>query len=465
MAGSVGIRELSRALPRKVGSQKIEFDREDYALRLQRLRERMSAAGLSHVLVFADREHFANMEYLIGYDPRFEEALLLVSLEERLTLFVGNEGLGYAAALTLTIDLVLYQHFSLQGQPRQRLQPLADLLLQAGLTARSTLGVIGYKYFLETELPGAEHRYDLPSYVLEEITAVVPAERMINATAILTGMPDGLRLCLQSAREIAHYEYIASRCSEKIRRMLYAIKPGISEIELSEAAGLDGLPQQVHAMINFDEEHVSSGLRSPNDRRLRLGEVAGICLGPRGALVSRVGVACYDEASLSTELAGSIAAFYQRHWRVVVSWYEQLQLGVSCGSIYADLEPELQALGVSLNPGHYIAADEWVNAPFAKGSSVTLQSGNYLQSDIIASSVNPCRVSIMEDGAVLADLAMRTELSEQYPECMARIVERRAFMDEVLGIRLDEAVLPLSNLCGAYFPYLLDPTKVFTLVR
>ena len=40
-------------------------------------------------------------------------------------------------------------------------------------------------------------------------------------------------------------------------------------------------------------------------------------------------------------------------------------------------------------------------------------------------------------------------------------MERRAFMGDVLGIRLKPEVLPLSNLAGAMPPYWLSPDRVF----
>ena len=38
----------------------------------------MDARGYDHVVVWADREHSANLAYLSGFDPRFEEAVLIV---------------------------------------------------------------------------------------------------------------------------------------------------------------------------------------------------------------------------------------------------------------------------------------------------------------------------------------------------------------------------------------------------
>jgi hypothetical protein len=44
--------------------------------RLERLRERARRAGYDVLVVWADREHSANLAWLSGFDPRFEEALL-----------------------------------------------------------------------------------------------------------------------------------------------------------------------------------------------------------------------------------------------------------------------------------------------------------------------------------------------------------------------------------------------------
>src|SRR5512138_980907 len=67
--------------------------------RIERLYARAREAGFSTVVVYADREHAANLAYLTGYDPRFEEALLICNIEtdQKPMLLVGNEGLGYTA--------------------------------------------------------------------------------------------------------------------------------------------------------------------------------------------------------------------------------------------------------------------------------------------------------------------------------------------------------------------------------
>jgi len=49
------------------------------------------------VAVYADREHFANIAFLSGFEPRFEEALLLLGPDRRHVLMVGNECESYTA--------------------------------------------------------------------------------------------------------------------------------------------------------------------------------------------------------------------------------------------------------------------------------------------------------------------------------------------------------------------------------
>ena len=63
-----------------------------YQDRMERLRKRRER-GLDQV-VYADREHSANLSYLTGFDPRFEEALLVVGDDDEPAILVGNECCG-----------------------------------------------------------------------------------------------------------------------------------------------------------------------------------------------------------------------------------------------------------------------------------------------------------------------------------------------------------------------------------
>eukprot|EP01035_Chromulina_nebulosa_P055744 gene55744-76409_t len=51
-----------------------ELSRAIYAARLDALGRARRAAGIDTLLIYADREHSANLAWLTGFDPRFEEA-------------------------------------------------------------------------------------------------------------------------------------------------------------------------------------------------------------------------------------------------------------------------------------------------------------------------------------------------------------------------------------------------------
>ncbi len=68
---------------------------------LARLRERADASGYDRLVVYADREHSANLAYLTGFDPRFEEAVLVLGPADEPAILVGNECQGMAAQAPL----------------------------------------------------------------------------------------------------------------------------------------------------------------------------------------------------------------------------------------------------------------------------------------------------------------------------------------------------------------------------
>src|SRR6516164_3783807 len=63
--------------------------------RVDNLRARMDEAKLTHIIVYGDREHFANLTWLTGFDPRFEEALLILRTGADPLIIVGTECESY----------------------------------------------------------------------------------------------------------------------------------------------------------------------------------------------------------------------------------------------------------------------------------------------------------------------------------------------------------------------------------
>lgn len=441
-----------------------KMERQDYEDRLSRLRNRMKDHQISHAVVYGDQVHFANLQYLIGHDPRFEEALLIVSQDQEPTLIVGNEGFAHSFQSPVPLKRLVYQNFSLQGQPRDELIPLSQLFHECGIGPHCRVGVIGFKYFSDIHLRDAEHRSDVPAYVLEELYELLNRKQVINFTSVMTHCDQGLRTVLTTAGEIAFYEAACHRSSNAVIRMLHALRPGISELELCTEGRFDGSPLIMHPFMGFGDEHVSIGLHSPSQRRLSAGELIMLCYGIRGSLVCKSGLAIDGPEALTGPLSDCLETFYKPFFRAITTWYEALSVGASCGEIY---EKVMAIIGdrdlfhVVLNPGHNISDDEWTNSPFFPHSTSRLRSGVYLQSDMIASKPKPHLQAILEDGVVVAGPELRRELEQQYPDVFSRIMERKRKMREILGIRVGEDVLPLSNCQGVLHPFLLDPFTFF----
>ena len=104
-----------------------------YGERLERLRARMEARRYDRLVVWADREHSANVSYLTGFDPRFEDAVLIVTLDGDPAVLVGNENFATAEAAPLPLRCVRFQDLSLPGQPRDASLPLTTILGAEGI--------------------------------------------------------------------------------------------------------------------------------------------------------------------------------------------------------------------------------------------------------------------------------------------------------------------------------------------
>lgn len=449
----------------EVSAPEIVFEKEDYLQRLELLRNRMVEKGFSHVLIYGDREHFAHIDYFSGFDCRFEEGLLIVRDNGSVAIAVGNEGVSQTYQIPYPFTRYLYQNFSLQGQPRGSQEKMSVILEKCGVTSQSKVGVVGYKYFNPADLEGDPDRsFDVPAYLLKEIFQAATPEQVFNFTREITGFPNGIRMTLRTAKEIAWIESAGNRTAAVMRRMIKALKPGLSERETA-VLGKPGFdPVSMHPLVNFGAEKVRIGVASPTDRTLQLGEVCGICYATRGNLTSRVGVAAYDESTVAPEIQPHLD-FYRYFWQTVAAWGESARVGADCDELYHTVMDRLgnEEYGMVLNPTHYSGADEWNNSSFFEGSPYKIHDGSHIQVDMIAGRDNPVMTAICEDCVVVAGESLRGALAKEYPCVFARIQERRRMIRQELGISLHEDILPMSNLNFVYFPYLLNPDVVFAL--
>src|SRR3989337_2732472 len=122
-----------------------ELDRDIYAARLEQLLARMAKQGLDVLVIYGDREHVANISWVTGHDPRFEEAICIIVPGRTPTLLAGNEGYPYAEIASASFERVLCQPWSLMGQPRDKYRDLASILREAGVKKDMRIGLAGWK--------------------------------------------------------------------------------------------------------------------------------------------------------------------------------------------------------------------------------------------------------------------------------------------------------------------------------
>ncbi|MFO1500756.1 MAG: hypothetical protein U1G07_20615 [Verrucomicrobiota bacterium] len=415
------------------------------------------------LLVYADREHSANLSYLTGFDPRFEEALLLLSSEGRRKLLVGNECLGYLPDIqALGLEVELFQEFSLMGQARSESRPLLAILRDFKIGSGQRVGCAGWKYFQGSLVPGGAQAIDLPAYIVDAVRSLVEdADRLVNATGLFMDVRRGLRL-INEPEQIAYFEYAAGITSGGVLRVLQSFRSRVTEQSLEKHLDSLGLPLSCHRMISFGEK-AARGLASPSSRRAQLGDPYTVGFGVQGALNCRAGAIARD----ARDLPDATREFYPRlaanYFQVVTTWYESVRVGAATSAIVRSVE-QTRDKGLyrfAVNPGHYLHLDEWVHSPFSADSDVVLASGMMLQMDIIPISLGPFCCANAEDGVVLADATLRGALSAQFPQMWRRIQARRMFMENSLGIELHESVLPLCNTPGWFPPYGLDLDTIF----
>lgn len=431
---------------------------ETMKARLNNVLSAMQQQGLSSLVIYADKEHGGNFEYLSGFIPRFEEALLVVSSNGELTYIMGNENLKLVPHARNGGACLHAPVFSLPNQPMKHHQPLQNLLAMAGVTASQKTGVAGWKLF-RIDPQTDPYSFDVPAFILDAVrNAAGGKENVVNATALFIAPENGAR-CINNANEVAFYEYGANLASSSLMAALDAIAPGKSEKEVGQLLAGDGQQNNV-IMIAATGDRFAHASLYPSDKVIRHGDKFSLTVGYKGGLSSRAAYVVASEEELPQDVADWLPRLAIPYYHTVVTWLENLHIGMRGGDLYRLVEETLEqkTWNWHLNPGHLVADEEWLCSPVYPDSTVPLASGMLFQIDIIPSLPGYGGSSI-EDTVALADETLRRELESQYPQVWQRMVARKKYLAEVLKIRLSDDVIVLSNTVGYLRPFLLDKTR------
>jgi Xaa-Pro aminopeptidase len=433
--------------------------RATLAARLALVRDAMEAAGLDALAIYGDREHSANLLWTSGFDPRFEEALMLVLPEGAPLLLAGNECLAYTAASPAVdagdIEVAHCASFSLLSQPRS--SDRIEVLLDRALPRGGRIGTVGWKYWSAEEVGDPDHALDLPSLLADLLRA--RADDVVNATALFMHPGTGLRSVV-SVDDIARLEFANHMAAAAVRRIAFALREGMSDFDAVEAGRIGGLPLGCH--VTFATGARPFGLSGPTGERLEKGRPLSFNVCHWGANVCRAGWVAEGSGDLPEDARDYVEAFVGPYLEAMNLWCGLMRPGVPGGEVQAAMDAALPGFGVTLNPGHLIGTDEWISSPIFPGSDLPIRSGMAMQMDVIPE--HPVYASTrMEDGYVIADAELRAMLEETHPMVAARVEMRRGFLRDVAGFDLPDTLLPLADTCGVVAPFLLAPRKLAVL--
>jgi hypothetical protein len=428
-----------------------------YEARVAALIERADA---DWVAVYADREHLANITFLTGFEPRFEEALLLLGRNGERIIATGNESIDYTPVTILPNTRgVLAQSFSLMGQDRSKAADLVAVLRDCGIASGQSIALVGWKYLAEGEWSEKAPTFFVPAFVVDSLRASIgPSGPLNDATPILMNPVDGLR-AIVDADEIAQIEWGSARSSAAVWKIMQGAKPGMSELECAALMGYSGEPLSCHVMMtSASAPDDVIGLRSPSARPISAGDGVTAAVGFWGGLSCRAGLMAEHDAAFLEKAAAYFGGLR--------SWYESVDIGVAGKTIVVAVEAALAPSGLrpALNPGHLISHDEWMNTPIRPGSEDVIQSGMIFQVDIIPVPMAAGQILNCEDGVVIADAQLRAQIAEAHPEVYARMQARRDFVRDVLGIPLKDCILPLSSTPLCFAPFWARPGHLLTAV-
>ncbi len=429
--------------------------------RMAQVRTAMADRGLDALVVYGDREHAANMSWVTGFDPRFEEALLVLTAD-RATLLVGNECQPYTQISPLVragrIAVELVPSLSLISQSRKGkriAQALADLI-----PVGAKVGAAGWKYFGADEMDDPASALDLPAFLADPLRRV--AGSVVNVTDMFMHPGHGLR-CAVGAADIARLEFANHMAAKALTRMAFGLKEGMTDFAAFAAAGVGGLPLGCHATFATGAM-ADQGMSGPTGQVIRAGSPLSFNVCHWGSNICRSGWAARSAADLPVAAQDYVATFAGPYVAAMSLWCSLMRPGVSGDEVWAQIMTALpfERFGITLNPGHLIGMDEWISSPIFETSDLPLRSGMAFQMDVIP--VHPVYGSTrMEDGYVIADAALRGDLMTGFPAVAARCAARAGFTRDVIGMDVPDTLLPLADTCGIVAPFLLDPAQVIVL--
>lgn len=431
--------------------------------RKEKILTNMRDANISSLIIYADKEHGGNFEYLTGFIPRFEEALQILNVDGSSTLILGNENFNKVSKSLTKSNGVLCPLFSLPNQPMGGFKPVAHYLKDVEIDDSQFVGLVDWK-LLSNEYESFHNSSSMPSYIVEGIKEVVDGNKVVNATQIYIHPQRGARTT-NNANEMARYEYGSSLASDAILDAMNHLQEGCSELEIGNLLQIDGQTPNVVTISAFGKRFEQANVY-PTSKKLKSGDAVALTVSYKGGLSSRSGFAVNNLEELEVVQKGYLDNMVIPYFEAYVFWLENLKIGVNGHDFYTKFNsvyPQSK-FGWELNPGHLTSDEEWLSSPFFENSTSIVRSGMIFAVDFIPIMEGYNGVSA-ESTVAIADETLRNEIKSEYPDLWDRIENRKKYIREIIGIELSDEILPLTSTLGYYRPFLLNTREALVVIK
>lgn len=434
------------------GLEPVELTDETIKKRKEDVLYKMNKDGFDAIVIYADLEHGSNFEYLVGFLPRFEEALLVLHSNGKAFLALGNENLNKAEKSRINAEAIHIPHFSLPNQPMNTNNTIVELLKKTKIDKAKKIGLVGWKHFT-SKTENNQFLYDIPYYIVDALKSIGTA-KFVNATYMFIG-ENGVRTT-NNANEFAHYEFGAALAGNCLLNAVRAIKEGMLEMEVASKLEMYGQRHSVVTIMASGPRFVKANMY-PRFNKIERGDPISITVGYKGGLQSRCGFAISDESELPKGQEDYLDIIVKPYFNAVKTWLENIHIGMIGAELYELIEDVLpkEKYGWSLCPGHLCADEEWLSSPIYANSNEIIKSGMLFQIDIIPSIEGYNGISC-ESGILIANEQLRKDIQRYYPQIWKRILKRRSYMIKELGIQISEEIIPTSIATAYCQPFLLN---------
>lgn len=343
----------------------------------------MEKSEIDTLVIYCDLEHGGNFSYLTGFVTRFEESLLVLHQTGEAFLVLGNENTKMVDYSRIEAELIHTPLFSLPDQPMDNEKPLTEVLTNAKISKGKKVGLVGWKMFTSEE--DNYQIQDLPAFIVSSIVELVGEDAVSNRTDLFIHSDYGVR-SLNTANEVAYYEFGSSLASDCVMNAIDEVEVGKTEMEIGNHLVKYGQPNNV-IPIAATGERFENAYIYPTDKQVKLGDKMSITTGFKGGLASRSGYAVATTDDLPEGQKDYIEKVAAPYYDAVVAWLENIKIGMQGKELYSVIGKVLPKSEYKwhLNPGHLTADEEWMSSPMKKDSEITLKSGMLLQIDIIPS--------------------------------------------------------------------------------